>query len=113
MIIFSAFFPGDYDILLRWPFPEVIHLGLRYHLDALNTWTQKIQPTQEHPFRLPTSLPKNKAFAIALHRFIPHSKCFNETEGYIVHDTCFLDISFAEPASQTSTAQASVLHPFS
>ena len=61
-----AFFPGDYDNLLRWPFPKIFHLGLRDQLDPLNTWTQKIQPTQEHPFRRPTSSPKNKAFAIAL-----------------------------------------------
>ena len=98
--IFFAFFPGDYDNLLRWPFPKVIQLGLRDQLDPLNTWTQKIQPTQEHPFRRPTSSPKNEAFAIALHRFIPHSKLFNETEGYIVNDTCYLEISFSDPPSQ-------------
>ena len=42
-----AFFPGDYDGLLRWPFPKVIHLSLRDQLDPLNAWTQTIQPTQE------------------------------------------------------------------
>ena len=97
--IFSAFFPGDCDNLLRWPFPKKIHLGLRDQLDPLNTWTQKVQPTQEHPFRRPTSAPKNEAFAIAFHRFIPHSKFFNETEGYIVNDTCYLEISFSDPSS--------------
>ena len=113
MTIFFAFFLGDYDNLLRWPFPETIHLGLRDQLEPLNTWTQKIQPTQTHPFRRPKSSPKNKAFAMAFHRFIPHSNFFNETEGYIVNDTCFLEISFSDPSSQNSTAQASVPHPFS
>ena len=108
-----AFFPGDYDDLLYWPFPKIIHLGLRDQLDPLNTWTQKIQPTKEQPFRRPTSSSKNAAFAIAFHRFIPYSKFFNETEGYIVHDTCYLEISFSDPSSQKSTAQASVPHPFS
>ena len=52
-------------------FQKVIHLGLRDQLDPLNTWNEKIQPTQEHPFRRPLSLPKNEAFAIALQRFNP------------------------------------------
>ena len=111
--ILFAFFPGDYDNLLRWPFPKINHLGLRDQLDPLNTWTQKIQPTQEHPFRRPTSSPKNDAFLIALHRFIPHSKFFNETEGSIVNDTCYLEISLSDPSPQNSTAQAPVPHPFS
>ena len=44
-----AFFPGDYDGLLRWPFPKAIHLSLRDQLDPLNAWTQTIQPTPEPP----------------------------------------------------------------
>ena len=111
--IIFAFFPGDYDNLLNWPFPKVFHLGLQDQLDPLNTWTQQIQPTQQQPFRRPTSPPKNEAFAIALHRFIPHSKFFNATEGYIANDTCYLEISFFDPSSQNSTAQAFLLHPFS
>ena len=60
-----AFFPGDYDGLLRWPFPKAIHLSLRDQLDRLNAWTQTIQPTQESPFRRQTSSLKNDAFAVA------------------------------------------------
>ena len=82
-----AFFPGDYDGLLRWPFSKVIHLSLRDQLDPLNTWTQTIQPTQELPFRRPTSSLKNDAFAVAFYKYIPHSKLFSETDGYIVNDT--------------------------
>ena len=111
--ILFAFFPGDFDNLLRWPFPKIIHPGLRDQLDPLKTWTQKIQPTKEHRFRRPTSPPKNEAFAIAFHRFVPHFKFINKTEGYIVNDTCYLEISFSDPSSQNSTAQASVPHPFS
>ena len=90
----------------------MIHLGLRDQLDPLNTWTQKVQPTQEHTFRRPTTSSMNEAFAIAFHRFIPHSKFFNETEGYIANGTCCLEISFSDPSFQNSTAQASVPHPF-
>ena len=39
-----AFFPGDFDNLLLWPFSKVIHLGLRDQLDPLNTWTQNSSP---------------------------------------------------------------------
>ena len=45
----SCLFPGDYDGLLRWPFPKVIHLSFRDQLDPLNAWTQKSQPTREPP----------------------------------------------------------------
>ena len=44
-----ALFPGDYDGLLRWPLPKVVHLSLRDQLDPLNAWTQTIQPTPEPP----------------------------------------------------------------
>ena len=60
-----AFFPGDYDGLLRWPFPKAIHLSLRDQLDPLNAWTQTIQPTPEPPFRRLKSSLKNDAFAAA------------------------------------------------
>ena len=46
-----AFFPGDYDGLLRWPFLKAIHLNLRDQLDPLNAWTQTIQPTQKSPLQ--------------------------------------------------------------
>ena len=95
-----AFFPGEYDGILRWPFPKIIHLSLRDQLDPLNAWTQTIRPTQEPPFRRPTSSLKNDAFAAALYKYIPHSKLFSETEGYIVNDTCYLEISFSDPSVQ-------------
>ena len=82
-----AFFPGDYDGLLRWPFLKAIHLSLRDQLDPFNAWTQTIQPTQEPPFRRPTSSLKNDAFAVAFYKYIPHSKLFSETDGYVVNDT--------------------------
>ena len=68
-----AFFPGDFDGLLRWPFPKVIHLSLRVKLDPLNAWTQTIQSTREPLFGRPKSSLKIDAFAIALHKYIPQS----------------------------------------
>ena len=107
-----AFFPGDYDGLLRWPFPKVIHLSLRDQLDPLNTWTQTIQPTQELPFRRPTSSLKNDAFAVAFYKYIPHSKLFSETDGYIVNDTSYIEISFSDPTVQESSTNKLPFSPF-
>ena len=107
-----AFFPGDYDGLLRWPFPKVIHLSLRDQLDPLNAWTQTIQPTQEPPFRRPTSSLKNDAFAVAFYKFIPHPKLFSETDGYVVNDTCYIEISFSDPSVQKSSTHKFAFPPF-
>ena len=110
--IIFAFFPGDYDGLLRWPFPKAIHLSLRDQLDPLNAWTQTIQPTQEPPFRRPTSSLKNDAFAVALYKFIPNSKLFSETDGYVVNDTCYIENSFSDPNAQKSPTQKLPFPPF-
>ena len=110
--VIFAFFPGDYDGLLRWPFPKVIHLSLRDQLHPLNVWTQTIQPTQEPPFRRPTSSFRNDAFAVAFYKYIPHSKLFSETDGYVVSDTCYIEVSFSDPNVQKSSAQNVPFPPF-
>ena len=110
--IIFALFPGDYDGLLRWLFPKAIHLSLRDQLDPLNAWTQTIQPTQEPPFRQPISPLKNDAFDVAFYKFIPHSKLFSETDGYVVNDTSYIEISFSEPNAQKSSIQKLPFPPF-
>ena len=110
--VIFAFFPGDYDGLLRWPFPKVLHFSLRDQLDPLNAWTQTIHPTQEHPFRRPISSLKNDASAVAFYKYIPHSKLFSETDGYVVNDTCYIEISFSDPNAQKSPIQKLPFPPF-
>ena len=110
--VIFAFFPGDHDGLLRWPFPKVIHLSLRDQLDPLNAWTQTIQPTQEPPFRLRISSPKNDAFVVAFYKYIPLSKLFSETDGYVVKDTCYIEISFSDSKVQKSSIQKLPFPPF-
>ena len=100
-----AFFPGDYHGLSRRPFPKVIHLSLRDQLDPLNAWTRTIRPTQEPPFRRPTSSLKNDAFAVAFYKYIPHSKFFSENDGYVVNDTCYIEVSFSDPNVQQSSVR--------
>ena len=107
--VIFAFFSGDYDGLLLWPFPKVIHPSLRDQLVPLNAWTQTIQPTLEPSFRRPTSSLKKDAFAVALYKYIPHSKPFSETDGYIVNDTCYNEISFSDPSVKESSLRK---HPF-
>ena len=103
---------GYYDGILRWPFYKVIHLSLRDQLDPLNVWTQTSPPTQEPPFRRPTSSLKNDAFAVALYKYIPHSKLLSETEGYIVNDTCYIEISVSDPDVQKLSIQQPPFPPF-
>ena len=107
-----AFFPGDYDGLLRWPFPKANHLSLRDQLDPLNAGTQTIQPTQEPPFRRPTSSLKNDAFAVAFYKYIPHSKLFRKTDGYVGNDTCYIEVSFSDPKGQKTPVQKLRFSPF-
>ena len=96
-------------VFLRWPFPKVIHPSLRDQLDPLNAWTQTVQATLEPPFRRPTSSLKNDAFAVALYKCIPDSKPYSETDGYIVNDTRYIEISFSDPSVQESSLRK---HPF-
>ena len=40
---------------------------------------------------------------IAFYKYIPHSKIFSETDGYIVNDTSYIEISFSDPTVQESS----------
>ena len=108
-----AFFPGDHDGLFRWPFPRAIHLSLRDQLDPLIAWTQTIQPTQGPPFRRQTSSLKKDASAVAFYKYIPHSTVFSETDGYVVKDTCYIEVSFSDPNVPKSSMQKLLFSPFS
>ena len=35
--ILFTLFPGDYDNLLQWPFPKLMHIGIQDQLDPMNT----------------------------------------------------------------------------
>ena len=39
---------------------------------------------------------------IAFYKYIPHSKLFRETDGYIVNDTSYIEISFSDQESSTN-----------
>ena len=52
--VLFTLFPGDYDNLLQWPFPKIIHIGIRDQLDPMNTWMKTIRPDQDPAFKKPT-----------------------------------------------------------
>ena len=52
--ILFTLFPGDYDNLLKWPFSKLLHIGIRYQLDPMNTWMKTIRPDQDPAYKKPT-----------------------------------------------------------
>ena len=105
--ILFTLFPGDYDNLLQWPFTKIIHIGIRDQLDPMNTWMKTIKPDQDPAYKKPTMSTKTGAATILINNFIPHSKLFCQTEGFIIDGASFIEIKFSDlpvlkPHTQTS-----------
>ena len=91
--IMFAFFPGDYDGLLSWPFPKTIQLSVRDQLDRQNTWTIAFAPSEKVSFRRPT----RESLTILMNfNFFPHSKMFSKTENFLLNDPLYLEIKFTD-----------------
>ena len=69
--IMFALFPGDYDGLLTWPFPKMIHISVCDQLDPQNKWTTTFTSSERTPFRRPTREPHP---TLTNFNFFPHSK---------------------------------------
>ena len=93
--ILFTLFPGDYDKLLQWPFTKIIHIGIRDQLDPMNTWMKTIRPDQDEAYKKPTMTTKTGVAII--NNFIPHSKLFSETEGFLIDGASFIEIEFSDP----------------
>ena len=105
--ILFTLFPGDYDNLLKWPFSKLIHISIRDQLDPLNTWTKTVRPDQDPAYKKPTMSTKTGAAIALINNYIPHSKLFNETEGFLIDGASFIEIKFSDfpvlkPQTQTS-----------
>ena len=98
---------GEYDDILSWSVSNTIQIKVHYQLNPLNTWSQTIE-TKE--LRRPTSAEFSTVPTIRYPYFFPHSKLFNETDGYLYNDTNYLEISFSYPPILTT--QSSLLFPF-
>ena len=110
--VLFALFPGDYDNLLQWPFTKTIHIGIRDQLDPMNTWVKTIRPDEDPAFKKPTMSTKTGVATILINNFIPHSKLFSETEGFLIDGASFIEIKFSDPPVLKPHTQTSLLFPF-
>ena len=105
-------FPGDYDNLLQWPFSKNIHLGICNQLDPLSTWRKTIRPYQDPAYKKPTISTKTRVTIILISNFIPHSKLFSETEGFLIDVAGFMEIDFSDPPVSNAHTQTSLFFAF-
>ena len=110
--VLFALFPGDYDNLLQWPFTKTIHIGIRDQLDPMNTWTKTILPDQDPAYKKPTMSTKTGVATILINDFIPHSRLFSETEGFLIDGASFVENTFSDPPVLKPHTQTSLLFPF-
>ena len=110
--ILFTLFPGDYDNLLQWPFTKIIHIGIRDQLDPMNAWMKTIRPDQDPAYKKPTMTTKTGVATILINNFIPHSKRFSETEGFLIDGARIIDIKFSDPPVLKPHTQTSLLSPF-
>ena len=110
--ILFTLFPGDYDNLLKWPFSKTIHIGIRDQLDPMNTWMKTIRPDQDPAYKKPAMSTRTGAAIVLINNFIPHSKLFRETEGFLIDGVSYIEIKFSDPLVLKPHTQNSLLFPF-
>ena len=99
-----AYFPGDHDSLLTWPFPKTIHLPVRDQLDPQNTWTITFAPFEKISFQRPIREPVP---TLMTYNFFPQSKLFSKTETFLLNDALYLEIKFTDlPNPEGATPSA-------
>ena len=84
----------DCDDILPWLVLKAIQLKVRHQLNPLNAWSQTIE-SQE--LTRPTSADFSTVPTERYPYFFPHTKVFNETDGYLYNDTMYLEVSFLTP----------------
>ena len=88
---------GEYDDILPWSVSRIIQIKVRDQLNPLNTWGQTIETKV---LTRPTSAEFSTGPTVRYPYFFPHSKFFNETDGYLHNDTIYIEISFLTPQYQ-------------
>ena len=99
--------PGEYDDILPWPVSKTIQIKVRDQLNPLNVWSQTIEPRE---LTRPTIADFSTVPTVRNPYFFPHTKPFEETNGYLHNDIMYLEISFFEPPIPLT--QSSLLFPF-
>ena len=67
-----------------------------------------IRPNQDPDYKKPTITTKTGVATILFNNFIPHSKLFSETEGFLIEGASFLEIKFSDPPVLKPHTQASL-----
>ena len=99
--------PGEYDDILPWPVSKTIQIKVRDQLNPLNVWSQAIEPRE---LTRPTTADFSTVPTVRYPYFFPHTKLFEETNGYLHNDIMYLEISFFDPPIPLT--QSSLLFPF-
>ena len=78
-------------------------------MDPLNTWAKTIRPDQDLAYKKPTISTKTGVSTIIINNFIPHSRLFSETEGFLFEGVSYIRIKFSDPPVLNSHTQTSLL----
>ena len=101
---------GECDDILPWPVSKTIQIKVRDQRNSLNTWSQTIESKE---LTKPTANEYSTVPTVRYPYFFPHSKIFNETNGYLHNDTIYIEISFLTPPPPPPChPQSSLLFPF-
>ena len=99
--------PGEYDDILLWPISKMIQIKVHDQLNPINTWSQIFESKE---LTKPTTNEYSTVPTVRHPYFFPHSKLFNETNGYLHNDTIYIEVSFSDrPMLPT---QSFLLFPF-
>ena len=98
---------GEYEDILSWPISKTIQIKVRDQLNPLNTCCQTIESKE---LTKPTSTEYSTVPTVRRPYFFPHSKLFNDTDGYLHNGTIYIEVFF-DPLPPNSTC--SVFSSFS
>ena len=99
--------PGEYDDILPWPVSKTIQIKVRDQINPLNVWSQTVEPRE---LTRTTSADFSTVPTVRYPYFFPHTKPFEETNGYLHNDIMDIEISFFDPPIPLT--QSSLLFPF-
>ena len=78
----------------------------------MNTWMKTIRPDQDPAYKKPTMAKKTGVATILIINFIPQSKLFSETEGFLIDGASFIQIRVSYLPVLNPHTQTSLLFPF-
>ena len=73
---------------------------------------EDVRPDQDPAYKKPTMSTKTGFATILINSFIPHSKLFSETEGFLIDGASFIEIKLSDPPVLNPHSQTSLLFPF-